>query len=129
MTLEAQLTGCGLVEARNVLVLLAGESVLEQETQTLATAAALLESYQARCKHLEQFTSHHAKRLLRATQEFCARLANLDESCSVAYARIDDNLLGSYIVWFIPETLEPVGCLYVIGKSEVPEDAWHSLWQ
>ena len=128
MILEEKLRDCGLAEAQNVLVLLSGEGRLEQETQTVATAAALLESYQTRCAHLEQFTSHHAGRLLRATQEFCSHLAKLDESCGVAYARVDDNLIGSYIVWFTAETFDPVGCLYVIGKSEVPEDAWHGLW-
>ena len=127
-SLISNLESSRLREAANAATILNNGAQLEQETTSKGTAEALLETYQQRVNHLSQFTSHHARRLLRATEEFCANLNALQADQSVAYARADDPLLGSYIIWYDTQALEPVGCLYVIGKSELPDEAWEGLW-
>ena len=103
--------------------------VAASATETKATAGALVETYRARQTHLASFGSHHAQRLRKATEEFCETLEKLTNSQSVSYAHVDDSLLGSYIVWYLSDGNEIVGCLYVIGKSEVPDDVWADLWR
>ena len=126
--LTAQLEASTLREAANVTTLISAGGVIEFDTDTLATPPALLETYQARAEHLQQFASHHARRLQKSTEELCQSLTELPDEQSIAYARMDDSLLGSYIIWFIPESHQPVGCQYVIGKSEVSDDVWEDIW-
>ncbi|MEM7097565.1 MAG: hypothetical protein AAF541_04835 [Pseudomonadota bacterium] len=127
-TLGEKLIACGLREAANVTALLEAGGSIEFDTDTLATPPALLETYRTRSEHLAQFDSHHAQRLKSSTDEFCAELTVLKDDQSVAYARIDDSLLGSYIIWFVADTQRPVGCQYVIGKSEVSDEVWEDIW-
>ena len=117
-----------LRESQNVSNLLEGGASLTFEEGLKAERTALLETYQARVEHLAQLNSHHAVRLKRATEEFCQNLEQLEEGVSVGYAQVDDTLLGSYIVWHVVDTQNPIGCLYVIGKSELPEEDWETLW-
>ena len=77
---------------------------------------------------LAGLSSHHARRLKKSTEEFCDNLKQLEEGEPIGYARVDDTLLGSYIVWYVVEKNHPLGCLYVIGKSEVSEEEWASIW-
>ena len=116
-----------LREAANIATLLEGGAELELDA-TAAVPSALLETYQTREQHLATLTTHHAQRLLRATQEFCAALSAASDEQKIGYARVDDTLLGSYIVWFDHDSFALLGCIYVIGKSEVEEQVWHSLW-
>ncbi len=123
-----KLQRCTLREAKNVLTLLGSGASMESESGSKASPTALLETYEVRSEHLAQFTSHHANRLKLATDEFCANLAAWDQEQSVGYARVDDSLLGSYVVWYVVDPLTPIGCLYVIGKSEVSSREWESVW-
>ena len=117
-----------LKEAGNALNQVRGGAQVELETESKATAGALIETYGERRAHLAEFTSHHAQRLRRSTVEFCEGLERLADDESISYARVDDSLLGSYIVWYLTTRSELVGCLYVIGKSEVSDDIWDELW-
>ena len=126
--IEDVLEKSALKEAGNALNLLRAGAQVELETESKATAGALIETYRQRQAHLADFTSHHAQRLRRATVEFCQGLELLADDQSISYARVDDSLLGSYIVWYLTTRSELVGCLYVIGKSEVPEEVWDELW-
>ncbi len=126
----ASLARSDLREANNAAQLLRDEKThFERESETLAVPTALIETYETRLEHLAKFNTHHAQRLRRATEEFCTGLQALDDEQGIAYGRLDDPLLGSYIIWYNPEGAVVVGCLYVIGKSEVTEDVWQSLWQ
>lgn len=116
-------------EAPNVVNLIAGGANLEIEAGLQADAEALLETYKTRAEHLTAFTTHHAQRLKKSTEELRDNLAALGAATTIGHARIDDTLLGSYFVWYVIDTEQPVGCLYVIGKSEVDEATWERLWQ
>ncbi|MFT7653346.1 MAG: hypothetical protein ACI9ON_003079 [Limisphaerales bacterium] len=117
-----------LKEAGNALNQVRAGAQVELETQSKATAGALIATYRERHVHLAGFSSHHAQRLTAATVEFCEGLELLTDDESISYARVDDSLLGSYIVWYLTTRSELVGCLYVIGKSEVADDVWDELW-
>ena len=127
-TLTEQIKTTTLKEAANVANLLESGAELKYESDLKADSKALLETYTARAQHLGNLSSHHANRLERSTREFCENLTNLPSGEPIAYARVDDTLLGSYILWYIEDTQQPIGCLYVIGKTEVPDEAWGQLW-
>ncbi len=127
-TLTEHLKAAELREANNVANLLDSGAELKYESDLKADSTALLETYTARAQHLGNLSSHHANRLERSTKEFCDNLANLQSGEPIAYAHVDDTLLGSYILWYIEDTQQPIGCLYVIGKTEVPDEAWEKLW-
>jgi len=126
--LTKNLRASRLVEANNVLRLLDDGASIDIEEGLQADPVGLLETYQARSKHLAQFSSRHAKRLQRTTNEFCEHLSRQADQSVIGHARIDDDLLGSYILWFLVKQEIPLGCLYVIGKSEVPDDVWETIW-
>ena len=117
-----------LREAHNVLELVKAGASIDFETDIKSSASGLAETYQARAEHLSQFTSHHATRLKKSTEEFGQNLRNSDSEEELAYARVDDTLLGGYVIWFIADTFVPLGCLYVIGKTEVSHEIWEQIW-
>ena len=127
-TLPELIQKSDLWETSNVSNLLQSGAKLEYESGLKADRVGLLETYSTRSKHLAKLSSHHAARLKRSTDEFCENLAKLADGDQIAYARVDDTLIGSYIVWYLVNTSQPIGCLYVIGKSEVAEDVWEKLW-
>lgn len=129
LNLTAMLNACTLVEAPNVSRLLDAGASVDLETD-LAARADLLTTYRARQTHLAQFDTHHAKRLARSTDELVGALEALpDDEQMIAHARVDDTLLGSYVVWFLPSSAEVLGALYIIGRSEVPAPVWRSIWE
>ena len=101
---------------------------IEFEPDIKADPVALKETYTARCAHLSQFNTHHAIRLRKATEEFVENLSRRETESPISHARVDDTLLGSYIIWYVVDGVEPIGCQYVIGKSEVPEETWEQIW-
>lgn len=117
-----------LKEAANAAKLLRDGAPLNPESKPTATPRGLLPTYAERVEHLAGFASHHPGRLRNATEEFCRNLADLDDDEPVTYAQLDDPLLGSYVIWYVTASHEVVGCLYVIGKSEVPAEVWASIW-
>ena len=127
-TLAEKLANSDLREARNVLTLIESGASIDFESDLKADPGALLETYRTRSRHLARFTSHHAQRLRKSTEEFSDNLENWEAGNSIAHARVDDSLLGSYIIWYVVDELTPVGCLYVIGKSEVSSEVWEEIW-
>ncbi|MEM7077570.1 MAG: hypothetical protein AAF513_02975 [Pseudomonadota bacterium] len=128
LNLTTMLGQSGLIEADNVARLIETAEQIDVE-ETLASKAELLTTYRARLAHLGQFSTHHATRLQRATAEFVAALEQLDDEAMIAHARIDDPILGGYVVWFVPSNAVAIGALYVIGRSEVPAEVWQSIWE
>ena len=125
----AALTASACKESTNAARLLEQGVEFEKDSDTVAVPSALLETYESRLEHLARFQTHHAERLKAATHEFCETLTGLTDEQAIAYGRLDDTLLGSYIVWYIQSDQRVVGCLYVIGKSEVEEAVWEQLWE
>lgn len=117
-----------LKEAANAAKLLRDGAPLSTEANPTATPRGLRPTYEERAAHLAGFASHHPRRLQTATEEFCRNLADLDDDEPVTYTQLDDPLLGSYVIWYVTASHEVVGCLYVIGKSEVPPEVWSSIW-
>jgi len=117
-----------LKEAANAAKLLRDGAPLNPESKPTATPRGLLPTYAERAAHLAGFASPHPRRLQTATEEFCRNLADLDDDEPVTYAQLDDPLLGSYVIWYVIDSHEVIGCIYVIGKSEVPPEVWSSIW-
>lgn len=128
INLSQLLRASSLKEAANVVRLLEDNAEVSLD-EHLASREELLENYRQRVTHLQQFQTHHAQRLQRASEEFVSALDKLPAQTMIAHARVDDPLLGGYVVWLEPTEQTIVGCLYVIGKSEVPADVWQSIWE
>jgi hypothetical protein len=114
-----------MVELRRALVSGSFRRASEHTLQAVA-AQELLRIYQVRAKHLSSMDAEHPRRLRQDVLWMLERLPREPgATCFIGSYETNDSR------YVIVEAIEPpaiVGCMRVVSRLDVDDDAWRRLW-
>jgi hypothetical protein len=90
-----------------------------------ADVADLLRIYPARVEHLATLAGPHAEQLRASTTEFVANLGNVT-GAEIGWIRGPGP--HQYLVVLSGPPTRVIGCMRVVSKLDVSEQAWDGLW-
>ena len=96
-------------------------------SDNVVSCESLLNIYEMRAKHLEQYSSEHALQLKISTQELCNNLRKyIDDSCILHH--LEGQLSHQYILIVLSNRNTLIGCLKIVSELNVSASEWTKLW-
>ncbi len=117
-----------LIESNSVIKVLDNGATLNIEPGIAkARKEELYKTYKIRLKFMSERQGLHAQRLSKSISEFVDNLI-LEDPEHLKTAKVEVNPYGSYLIWFIPNTFQIIGCMHTVSQSEVSDEKFEELW-